>query len=312
MNLTIITPYISAHAELLERARESVLAQTIPCEFIPVFDEFRQGVAKARNVGVWMAKTELVAFLDADDVLMPDYAEKMVGAWQPGRYTYCDFLFGRHRELRQTKDCILWRQERRHTVTCVIGKADFERVGGFNPEYLKAEDVEFWARCHAKGVNGIRVPYPLMHYTDDKPVKRYELQNEVGRYVQRIYQEYSEVITMGCCGDQGVSPMIVPKGKQAGDVLVKVNWRGNRTFHGTVSGRDYPYNGNGKLAWIDPRDQQADTKSFVLVEVEPEAAKEPEVSPQASVNPVVDSLPIEGESEVASTETPTKKLRSKK
>lgn len=288
MNLTVITPYVSAHVDLLERARASVLAQTIPCDFIAIYDEFRQGVAQARNEGVKLAQTELVAFLDADDVLASDYAEKMMAAWQAGHYVYCDFLFGKHRELRQTKDCILWRQERRHTVSCVISKADFERVGGFDPTYRKAEDVEFWARCHAKGVSGIRVPYPLLHYTDDKPIKRYELQNEVGRYLQKIYQEYSGVTTMGCCGEQGATALKIPTGKQDGDVLVKVTWRGNRTFHGRVSGRDYPYNGNGKLAWIDPRDQKAEPASFVLVDAEPEqAAKKPDAPKESDASSVV-------------------------
>lgn len=309
--LTIITPYVAAHAELLERARASVFTQTMPCEFIAVYDEHRQGVAWARNEGVKVACTELVAFLDADDVIAPDYAEKMVGAWQTGHYTYCDFLFGSKRELRQTKDCILWRQERRHTVSCVISKADFERVGGFDPTYRKAEDVEFWARCHAKGVRGIRVPYPLLHYTDDKPVKRYELQNEVGRYIQRIYQEYSGVLTMGCCGDGIPTPPRVVGGKQDGDVLVKVNWVGNRTFHGRVSGRDYAYNGNGKLAWIDPRDQQADPKSFVLMEIPAETEAEPIEGLVIIEHFAVDNFPTVEETGVVSKAKP-KRSRSKK
>jgi hypothetical protein len=281
MTLTIVTPYVAAHAELMERAKASVDAQTIPCQFIAVFDEHRQGVARARNEGVRLAQTDLVGFLDADDVLMPDYAEKMLEKWRPGIYTYCDFFFGKHREYRPTKDCILWKQERRHTVSCVISKADFERVGGFDTSYLKAEDVEFWARCHQKGVHGLRVPHALLHYTDDKPVKRYELQDQVGRYLQKIYREYAGVITMGCCGEQGATPLKIPsrKDKQEGDVLVKVNWAGNKTFHGKATGRDYPYNGNGKLAWIDPRDQKEDPKSFVLVEVAPEeAVKKPDAS----------------------------------
>lgn len=284
MTLTIITPYVAAHAALLERAKASVDAQSIPCEFISIFDEHRRGVAWARNEGVKLAQTELVGFLDADDVLMPDYAEKTLERWQAGYYVYCDFFFGKRRELRETKDCILWRQERRHTVSCVISKADFARVGGFNPAYLKAEDVEFWARCHAKGVCGLRVPYPLMHYTDDKPVKRFELQSEVGRYLQKIYREYQGVITMGCCGEQGATALKIPsKGKQEGDVLVRVNWAGNRTFHGSVSGRDYPYNGNGKLAWIDPRDQQADPKSFTLVEESQVEGKKPIAGTNATI-----------------------------
>lgn len=323
MTLTIITPYVAAHAELLERAKASVDAQSIPCEFIPIFDEYRQGVAWARNEGVRLTQTELVGFLDADDVLMPDYAEKMAAAWQAGYYTYCDFFFGSKRELRETKDCIRWKQERRHTVSCVMSKTDFERVGGFDSNYLKAEDVEFWVRCHLKGVLGLRVPYPLLHYTDDKPVKRYQLQDQVGRYLQRIYREYAGVTTMGCCGDQGATPLSAPKkGKQEGDVLVRVNWAGNKTFHGRATGRDYPYNGNGKLAWIDPRDQQADPKSFTLVEVAetPPAISEEDTAEITVVPPddtVIDSTGevaefLDNFQEGAGTVLPSKKSRKSK
>lgn len=319
MNLTIVTPYVTAHAELLERARASVLAQTIPVRFIAIYDETRKGVAWARNEGVRLAQTKLVGFLDADDVLAPDYAEKMIGAWKDGYYTYCDFYFGKRRELRQTKDCILWRQERRHTVSCVISKADFERVGGFDRSYLKAEDVEFWARCHSKGVRGIRVPYPLLHYTDDKPVKRYELQSEVGRYVQKIYQTYAGVLTMGCCGEGVPTMASKPRGsKEDGDVLVRVMWAGNKSFHGPVSGRDYPANGNGKQAWIDPRDAAADPKSFVLV---PEESLQSVETPPSVLEPLetgignyitTPAVPYEEPAEYKSDEGYTPSRRSSK
>jgi hypothetical protein len=85
-------------------------------------------------------------------------------------------------------------------------------------------------------------------------------------------------MTMGCCGELGPTPLRPPTLKQEGDVLVKCQWAGNKTFHGRVSGRDYPYNGNGKLAWIDPRDQQASPDLFPLVKIEVQAAKQPEPS----------------------------------
>jgi glycosyltransferase involved in cell wall biosynthesis len=302
MELTIITPYVAAHAELLERAKASVLAQTMPCEFIAVYDEQRQGVAWARNAGVKLATTPLVAFLDADDYLMPDYAERMVARWESNSYTYCDFYFGDQAEPRPTKDCIQAQYERRHTVTCVISVADFWRVGGFDSTFKKAEDVEFWFRCHAKGVRGRRVPHLLMHYTSDRPVKRHEDTHLVGHYLDKIYNQYPGVQTMGCCDDSiDMRGVIVGNKKEETDVLVMMNWAGNRSHMGSITGRLYPRNGNGKRGWIDPRDQAAHPELYSLVP--PVAPSVEEIAP--------DNFQIETESAVPSEEKP-KRSRSKK
>lgn len=284
MKLTIITPYVVAHAELLERARASVLAQSMPCEFIAIYDEHRQGVAWARNEGVKLASTPLVAFLDADDYLMSDYAERMVEKWQPNFYTYCDFFYGDKKEPRATKDCIQAQFERRHTVTSVISVADFWQVGGFNPEYRKAEDVEFWFRCHAKGVRGIRVPHLLMHYTSDKPVKRNEDTHLVGHYISKIYYTYPGVQTMGCCDDSiDMSGIIIGEKKEETDVLVIMNWAGNRSHMGSISGRLYPRNGNAKRGWIDPRDQAAHPELYSLVPPLVPLAKKVQEPPESTL-----------------------------
>ncbi len=264
--LTVVIPYAPAHAEIALRAKASVENQSIPTSVIMVADTHRRGVATARNEGVKQASTPLVAFLDADDVLEPEYAAKMVARWQHRHYVYCDFYFGHKREYRATKDCINARYERRHTVTCLMSVGDFWQVGGFDPTYLKAEDVEFWFRCHSKGVIGLREPNALFHYTSDQPIRRNQMTDRVGYYLNRIYDTYKEVTHMGCCGGDKPAMQVVLGTKQEGDVEVITLWGGNRSFVGKMTGRAYPRNGNRKRAWVALADALAQPALFKIVD----------------------------------------------
>lgn len=88
-------------ADLISRAVESILAQTRPPDEVIVVDDgssddtrdvvsryrevryLRQsnaGASTARNLGVENARYEWIAFLDSDDVWLPDHLEKMCAA----------------------------------------------------------------------------------------------------------------------------------------------------------------------------------------------------------------------------------------
>lgn len=262
--LTVVIPYTTEHAELVPRAVASVQGQTIPCEYVTVYDKHRQGVAHARNEGVKQVKTPLIAFLDADDYLYPDYAEKMLTALKPDTYTYCNFHYGSQKAVYTVDKCIDTLTGRRHTVSCVMKKDDFWAIGGFDTSFLKAEDVEFYQRAHHKGYCGIHVDHILFHYTDDKPIKRHQLAEQTPAYIQKIRAMYQGVTTMGCCGDFKPNPNSIPESHLATDVLVTANWSGNRKRTGAISKRSYR-GGNGKFMWVDPRDQQAQPNLFKLV-----------------------------------------------
>lgn len=73
MNITVITPTILGREKQLERAGESVLAQTLPAAWLVQHDTRRQGPAVVRNRLLGDVQTELVAFLDDDDELYPQH-----------------------------------------------------------------------------------------------------------------------------------------------------------------------------------------------------------------------------------------------
>lgn len=95
------------YAVFLAQAIDSALAQTLPnCEVIvvddkstdgsravmesygdrigTVFREVNGGMSAAANSGYASARGEVVLFLDADDILYPQAAQRVLDAWRPG------------------------------------------------------------------------------------------------------------------------------------------------------------------------------------------------------------------------------------
>jgi len=72
--ITVIVPTIPTRGELLNRALETVAAQTLqPAGVIVEMDQKREGAATVRNRALDRVSTEFVAFLDDDDELLPNH-----------------------------------------------------------------------------------------------------------------------------------------------------------------------------------------------------------------------------------------------
>jgi glycosyltransferase involved in cell wall biosynthesis len=117
--VSVVIPAFNAAAFLAE-ALDSVLAQTCqPLEVIVVDDgsedqtpqvaaafaskvtyirKERGGPASARNAGIRAARGEWIAFLDADDIWMPGFLEKLLGypAQTDADLVFCDALITRN------------------------------------------------------------------------------------------------------------------------------------------------------------------------------------------------------------------------
>ncbi len=76
IDVTVITPTIPGREHLLEECMASVEAQTMkPVAHVVGLDAGREGPAKVRNDLVRGIETEWIAFLDDDDLLMPNHFE---------------------------------------------------------------------------------------------------------------------------------------------------------------------------------------------------------------------------------------------
>jgi glycosyltransferase involved in cell wall biosynthesis len=186
-------------AHYLAEAIESVLGQTRPPAELLVVDDGSEdnsyevagryeavtriqqqnrGVAAARNAGWKASDSEFLAFLDADDRLMPDALE--IGALALDRRPNVAFVSGVSRDigddgrviaalrqplvsqdhyLRLLEDCFIWSGS-----SIVYRRSALEAVGGFDESLRAADDYELYLRlarrfpvfCHEEVVTEYR------------------------------------------------------------------------------------------------------------------------------------------------------------
>jgi glycosyltransferase involved in cell wall biosynthesis len=192
LDVTVVIPMFNAH-RTIARALESVASQTRqPAAVIVVDDastdgsavrvkqmalpntrvvqlEANRGAGHARNVGARMAKTDWIAFLDADDVWDAQFLETLTAS---AIALGVDFVSsgGVRRNLRTGETFVrltcgpfvardrtpdFWRMAMRfvpaHPSATVVSRAAFHRVGGFPTRYRYCEDWVLWSRLWVDG-----------------------------------------------------------------------------------------------------------------------------------------------------------------
>jgi len=200
--ISVIIPCYN-HAEFIEEAIKSVVAQTWPHWEIVIVDDgskepleptvepwlkaypgkirlIRQenkGLAEARNTGIREARGEYIALLDADDKFMPTHLEKSLNALLQKKeigYTYTDFRnFGTSGDSVVTMpeyDFNLLLRQCFHVSSLLFPKriweeAVAERGFGYDPKMRWGwEDWEWALWMGKRGHCGTRVPEPTYLY----------------------------------------------------------------------------------------------------------------------------------------------------
>ena len=124
------------------------------------------GAGVARNTGIGQARGELIAFLDADDIWLPDYLSSQYIYLQRNSLdmVYCDAqLFGLNTAYRRTFmetapsageadfESILDLRCNVITSGTLVKKAAVLVAGGFETERVRAHDVHLWLRIARTG-----------------------------------------------------------------------------------------------------------------------------------------------------------------
>ena len=208
--MTEVTAIITTHnrLELLPRALESVLQQTLPPDEIiivndgstdgtqawlqqleadvKVINQSQQGISAARNVAINAANGQWLAFLDDDDSWLPDKLEKQLQAIKasPG-YRLCH---GEEIWIRNGKRVNAMRKHRKQggwifpqcLPLCVISPSAtmihhsvFDGLGLFDENLPACEDYDLWLRfCAIEPVLFIDTPLITKYGGHDDQLSR--------------------------------------------------------------------------------------------------------------------------------------------
>jgi glycosyltransferase involved in cell wall biosynthesis len=128
------------------------------------------GLSSARNAGIAAAQGELLCFLDADDVLLPDHLRSQVEFLR--LFPACDLVFSdfylgdpqlvpyyldrRTPPRLPLPELFVYQNWIGPPFTVVLRKALQERVGGFDEGLRSSEDWDYWIRASRCGTFSYR------------------------------------------------------------------------------------------------------------------------------------------------------------
>lgn len=173
---------------------------------IRVHQQPNGGVARARNTGVGLATGEWIAFLDADDLWLPEKIERQLAlASVPMSYTD-RWNIGARGDLPEQQSALtamrggdlfvpLLREGNFITNTSVMLRRDlFEKLGGFYTGLNGTEDWDLWIRVAERHPIGF-VPEPLVKYRFHG--------GSISRNYERMSRERTQVIARALAMERG-------------------------------------------------------------------------------------------------------------
>jgi glycosyltransferase involved in cell wall biosynthesis len=205
--ISVIIPVFNG-AAYIGQAIESVLGQTLPPDEVLVIDDgssdataevvrryqprvsyrwqLNQGPGKARNLGIRESKGDLLAFLDSDDLWLPEKLRLQRAALDedPG----LDLVFTHQSRFHESEPVAVEEQTVQPSplISCMLARRTaFERVGPLRTD-LKAEFVEWYLRAREAGLK--------MRVLDDLLAKRRIHSGNFTRLNKDVSREYVHLL----------------------------------------------------------------------------------------------------------------------
>lgn len=305
--VSVVIPVGPGHEELVIDAVESVMSQTYPewevivvndtgkkwekgfknplagAQYAKLVETDKVGTGAARNAGAKIAKGELLIFLDADDMLLPQAMEKFISYYEVNNgIIYCDWLRsdsdgGPLTEYQQEEfACGDVLKRLRHSVTALVPRKNHEAVGGFDETMEGWEDWDYYIALQTTGLCSFRIPEPLFVYRFRKGSRREQSFGNKEKLVQYIRQKYADYYerrkSMPCssCSKtrkprKPTTPTTATSTSNAipeNTALVNLEYLGPHlgpiTIRGGVTGNSYRFGRTvgHKIRPVDPQDAQ--------------------------------------------------------
>ncbi len=212
MTAPAVSVVIPAHnaGRFVHEAIESVLAQSIPVELVVVNDgstdatasiidsyggdvhavhQERRGLGGARNRGIQASRAEWIAFLDADDLWVPDKLERQTAVL--AARSEVDMVFGHGVEFSSPDGDRRWRVRAEpfpaySACAALVRRALFDRIGVFREGGTVGEFMEWYARALEGGAQSAILERIVFH--------RRVHEANMTRTAEGIREQYLDVI----------------------------------------------------------------------------------------------------------------------
>ncbi len=176
---------------------------------VRLVDQPNRGASAARDAGLRIATGDIVAYVDSDVTVTPDWLRRLV---EPFADVSIGATTGQTVFLRN-ETCTSWfrsmdierRNARRGTYTRLANgpnsaflKSILLEVGGFNPRWYHAEDTEVSYRIWEKGYRIRYVPEAVVHHVPEEDWRSYARKRyRDAKAFTRMLRRYPKVAIVG-------------------------------------------------------------------------------------------------------------------
>lgn len=249
--VSVIIPVYN-RAELLPRTLKSVVSQTYKDieiivvddgstedikSVVDIFNDSRikyikhsknEGLSKARNTGMKIARGDFIAFLDSDDEYLPEKIEKQVRFLEKNRdidVVYCKALEEKMNGIYYLRSTVGWKWFV-WTQQIMIKKDVIEKIGFFDEKFPALEDVDYLYRLRKDCTFGfIDEPLMIYHNTPGSLSKDVEKRN-IGRklFINKHYDTYTRKQTSVMLYKMGRDYIYIGKVREGMKGFLRAYW----------------------------------------------------------------------------------------